>query len=136
MTPFHTVLRAVVCTVTLSAAFAAHAAPQNAADGSAESRYQQDRTACVSGQTQQAREVCLREAGAARDAARKGTLASESQGDKAANAVERCDVFTKADEHAACLDRIRGAGNQSGSALQGGVLRESVTTTTTITAPK
>ena len=76
------------------------------------------------------------EAGAARDAAGKGALKSSGSNEKAANAVERCEVFSKADEHAACLDRIRGSGQTSGSALQGGVLRESVTTTTTVIPAK
>lgn len=131
MTIRQTTLRAF-CSVALLVGTAAFGAD----DASAEARYQKERAACLSGQTQQARDVCLREAGAARDAARKGALTTSGADEKAANAVERCKVFTKADEHAACLDRIRGAGNTSGSALQGGVLRESVTTTTTIIPAK
>lgn len=128
-------LRLLCAAALLTATAATHAAGA-ASTGSAETRYQQDRQACLSGQTQQARDVCLREAGAARNAAKKGALQSSGKDNKSANAVERCEVFTKADEHAACLDRVRGAGNQSGSAMQGGVLRESVTTTTTVVEPK
>lgn len=127
------ILRALCGAALLVGASAGQAATDN---DSAEARYQQDRKACVSGQTQQARDVCLREAGAAREAASKGALQSSGSGNKASNAVERCEVFKKADEHAACLDRIQGAGNQTGSALQGGVLRESKTTTTTVISPK
>ncbi|MBK7718090.1 MAG: hypothetical protein KBF40_11545 [Giesbergeria sp.] len=127
-----TTLRAFCGAALLMGAAASHAAP----DANAEARYQKDRAACLSGQTQQARDVCLREAGAARDAAGKGALKSSGSNEKAANAVERCEVFSKADEHAACLDRIRGSGQTSGSALQGGVLRESVTTTTTVIPAK
>lgn len=136
MTYTPTALRTLCAVALLTAAAAAQAATPAPATGNAEPRYQQDREACLSGQTQQAQGVCLREAGAARNAARAGALHNSGKSDKAANAVERCEVFTKADEHAACLDRIRGAGNQSGSALQGGVLRESVTTTTTVIEPK
>jgi hypothetical protein len=128
----HTTLRALCGAALLMGAAASQAAP----GASAEARYQKERAACLSGQTQQAQGVCLREAGAARDAARKGALRSSGANDKAANAVERCEVFTKADEHAACLDRVRGLGNTSGSALEGGVLRESVTTTTTVIPAK
>ena len=127
-----TTLRALCGAVLLMGAAASHAAP----DASAEARYQQDRQACLSGHTQQPQDVCLHEAGAARDAARKGALTSSSANLEAENAVERCKVFTMADEHAACLDRVRGPGNTSGSVLEGGVLRESVITTTTITPAK
>lgn len=137
MSTFHTLIRALASTTVLAAALASQAAAQPSAGGSAESRYQQDRDACLAGQTQQSREVCMREAGAARDAARKGKLGQAAQGDHSANAVARCKVFAKADEKAACLDRIRGTANQSGSAMQGGVLRESVitapSTTSTVT---
>lgn len=133
MNTLHTTLRALCGLALLAGA----ATAQAAADGaSAESRYQQDREACLSGQTQQARDVCLREAGAARDAAGRGALDSNGKGDKAGNATARCEVFKKADEHAACLDRLQGSGTKSGSAMQGGVLRESVTTTTTVIQPK
>lgn len=131
MTTISIAWRTLCCAALLAGAATSHAAGDT---GSAESRYQQDREACLSGHTQQARDVCLREAGAARDAASKGALQDSS--DKAGNAVARCEVFKKADAHAACLDRMRGAGNTSGSALQGGVLRESVTTTTTTTEPQ
>lgn len=119
-----------------AALFVAAGATSAATDASAQARYQQDRDACMTGNTQQAKEVCLREAGAARDAAQKGALTQKPGTDTASNATERCDVFKKADEHAACLDRIQGAGNTQGSPLKGGVLRESVTTTTTTTQPK
>ncbi len=125
-------LRAACGAALLVAAAASHAATE----ASAEARYQQDRQACLSGQSNQARDVCLREAGAARDAARKGALPSSGANERAANAVERCEVFTKADEHAACLARVRDPGNTTGSALQGGVLRESTTTTTTVIPAK
>lgn len=135
MTPFQTAFRTVWCASMLTLAIG-HAAASAAAGESTDARYQKDREACVSGQTQQARDVCLREAGAAHDAAHKGSLQGNGETDKAANAVARCEVFKEKDEHAACLDRIRGGGSKSGSAMQGGVLRESVTTTTTVTPPQ
>ncbi len=133
MNPLNTTLRALCGVALLAGAATAQAATDGA---SAEPRYQQDREACLSGKTQQARDVCLREAGAARDAARRGALHSSDKNDKASNATARCEVFKKADEHEACLDRMEGSGSKSGSAMQGGVLRESVTTTTTIVQPQ
>ena len=128
MSLIRTALPTTLAALLLVGATAAHAAPDEA-----KARYERDRQACLSGKTQQARDVCLREAGAAQDAARANQLRSAGPATQSNNATERCDVFTKADEHAACLARVQGPGNASGSVMQGGVLRESVTTTITTT---
>ena len=94
-----------------------HADPQ--------ARYERERAACLSGQSQQDRSTCLREAGAALQAARRGELASGA-GELARNARERCKVLAGA-ERSDCLARMRGEGTVSGSVEGGGILREKVT---------
>lgn len=109
-------------------------AAQAAPDSAARERYQQDRQACLSGNTWQARDTCLREAGAALQAARRGNLTGAEEGRLTDNALQRCEVFKSTEDHAACVARVQGGG--SGSVPEGGLLRESVTTTTTIVEPK
>ncbi len=111
-----------------SALFAAStlamAQPSPAAD--AHARYEQERQKCMTNNTQDSLATCLREAGAAQDAARKGQLSNP--GPQAAdNATQRCSAFQNADEQAECVRRVQGPA--SGSVSEGGVLRESVTTT-------
>ena len=102
----------------------AMAQPSPAAD--AHARYEQERQKCMTNNTQDSLATCLREAGAAQDAARKGQLSNP--GPQAAdNATQRCSVFQNADEQAECVRRVQGPA--SGSVSAGGVLRESVTTT-------
>ena len=43
----------------------------------AQARYQQDRAACISGQSQQDRATCLKEAGAALQEAKRGRLGND-----------------------------------------------------------
>lgn len=124
MTHFHRLIRLAPAALLLAGAAAVQAAP----DASARERYQQDRQACLSGQTQQAQAVCLQEAGAALQESRAGNLARASGDARAANATQRCDAFQNAEDRSACVDRVRGQGTTSGSVMGGGVLRESVTT--------
>ena len=108
----------------LAASTLAMAQPSPAAD--AHARYEQERQKCMTNNTQDSLATCLREAGAAQDAARKGQLSNP--GPQAAdNATQRCSVFQNADEKAECVRRVQGPA--SGSVSAGGVLRESVTTT-------
>lgn len=92
----------------------------------AEARYRQDRAACMSGQSNQDRATCLREAGAALQEAKRG------RGDSGQNAYEknrllRCDRHTGADRDD-CLRRMRSEGSVSGSVEGGGIYRELQTT--------
>lgn len=108
----------------LLAAGAAAAAGGTLSD--AQARYQQDRAACNSGQSSQDRATCLREAGAALQAAKRrgkddGATAYEQ------NRLLRCDRLT-AGEREDCLRRMRGEGTVSGSVESGGVYRELRTT--------
>lgn len=79
--------------------------------------------------TWQARDTCLREAGAALQAARRGNLTSSEAERLDNNALQRCEVFKSDESHAACVARVRDAG--SGSVPEGGLLRESTITTIT-----
>ncbi|GKT15439.1 hypothetical protein AVHY2522_08145 [Acidovorax sp. SUPP2522] len=122
---------ALATTALLAAAAAtAHAAP----DESARARYERDRQACLSGNTQQSEAVCLQEAGAALESSRTGQLTNPGAQAEQSNAVDRCAVFKTPEERSACLDRVKGPSAVSGSPAAGGVLRES-TTTTIVPAP-
>lgn len=88
-------------------------------------KYKDDRALCLSGRTAQDRPTCLREAGAARDEARRGQL-NDGGANYRKNAKERCDVLT-GDEQRDCVARSKGMGNVSGSVEGGGLMRETVT---------
>ena len=92
-----------------------------------QARYEQERARCLSGQSGQAQDTCLKEAVNARDAAMKGQL-TDGDGKLRKNAKERCDVLT-GDEKRDCISRVKGASNttESGSVKGGGILRETVT---------
>ena len=110
--------------VALSAACAVAATPSS----EAQARYEQERARCLSGQSGQAQDTCLKEAVNAREAASKGQLA-DGDGKLRKNAKERCDVLTS-DEKRDCMSRMKGAANstESGSVKGGGIIRETVTT--------
>jgi hypothetical protein len=88
-------------------------------------KYKDDRAQCLIGRTAQDRSTCLREAGAARDEARRGQL-GDGNANYRKNAKERCDVLT-GDEQRDCVARAKGKGTVSGSVEGGGVMRETVT---------
>ncbi len=129
-----TTTRHALALATLAAAFiAAPLAVQAqtakpAAKPNADAAYKAEVARCNSGQSQQDKATCLREAGAARDEARKGNLTTSGSADLAANATDRCKSQPAADQ-ADCIKRITGAGNTStqGSVGAGGVIRETVT---------
>ena len=91
-----------------SMAFSASAGTRTGAMSEAQARYQQDRAACMTGQSNQDRATCLKEAGAALAEARRGNL-NDAQG------------------QTDCLARMRGEGTTEGSVAGGGILREKVT---------
>jgi hypothetical protein len=99
-------------------AFAAAPGPAAAVDA----RYQQERAKCLDGTSNQDRATCLKEAGAARDAAKRGLL---STGDETyrRNEKARCEALS-GDEARDCLARMKGQGTTSGSAQAGGIYRE------------
>lgn len=104
-------------------AFAAAGALAQSRADSPEARYQQERARCLSGQTHQAREVCLQEAGAALEDARRGRLGAGDERQWQANALLRCQR-QPASERELCERMARGEGTQSGSVESGGIVRE------------
>lgn len=89
----------------------------------AQQRYQQERAVCLSGQSNQDRATCLKEAGAALKEARRGRLDAADAGDLGQNRMVRCNALPAGDRED-CARRMQGEGATSGSAQQGGVLRE------------
>jgi hypothetical protein len=116
----HSVAIAAACT-----AAAAFAAPAAGTSADAQAAYQKERAACMSGTSGQDRETCLREAGAARDEARRGNL-NDGKGELGRNAKDRCNSLA-GEQRSDCLARLNGEGSVSGSVNGGGVLREKVT---------
>jgi hypothetical protein len=84
--------------------------------------YQSEVQACMSGQTQQLQEDCLKEARNARADKQRGVL--DNSGAPVANAMGRCDVHSNAEDQAACRARVMGMGSAEGSVAGGGVIRE------------
>ena len=90
----------------------------------ANARYQIERAVCMTGQSNQDRATCLKEAGAALKEAKMGRLSSDQSAFKQ-NALLRCNALP-ADERVACQRRIEGDGTTTGSVRDGGLLRELV----------
>jgi len=95
------------------------------ASTSAQSRYQQDRAACLDSSSQHDRNSCLREAGAVRAESTRGVAVRETADARARNASQRCNELP-GDMRGLCERRVRGEGTVSGSVAAGGVLRELV----------
>ena len=84
--------------------------------------YQQERAACMNGSSNQDRATCLKEAGAAFQEAKRAGLATSGDGSLKKNSLQRCDALPQKDRED-CAMRIE-QGTTSGSARQGGILRE------------
>ncbi len=104
------------------------AAPAEARTSEHQLRYEQERRACVEGRSNQDRATCLREAGAALAEARRGGLGAGPAPSLAHNRLARCNNLPAADR-ADCVQRME-AGSASGSAQQGGILREATSPVT------
>lgn len=87
-----------------------------------EARYQSERAACESGKTGQDRATCLREAAAAREAAKQGQL-DDQPASYEKNALARCELLPEADRDL-CRRRTRNEGVTQGSVPGGGIYRE------------
>ena len=99
---------------------------QGTIDRDAQTAYQKEAAACR-GTARQDHATCMKEAGAARDEARRGRLADRGAAyDK--NATQRCNGLPDADRKD-CMARMQGQGTTSGSVDGGGILREKVTRT-------
>lgn len=112
-------------TMLLTAALLLCAATAQAATD-ARSQYHEDRAACA-GVAQESRMACMREAGAAAQAARTGQLTSGDAGAYERNALARCEVFKTDEDRSDCEARVRSGATVSGSVEGGGLLREAVT---------
>ena len=123
-------LMALACTALLIVIPAEAATTASTDNAAATARYQQERAACMNGQSNQDRATCLKEAGAAYAEAKHGGLKvtgdTGGKGARAANATQRC-IGLPADDAKACMDRMQGEGSISGSVASGGILRELVT---------
>jgi hypothetical protein len=110
-----------VAALLLGTAAVASAAPPRAG---ASSNYQREVAVCD--HIQQDRAACIREAGAARQAAAQGQLTAAP--DYTQNALARCQPQPPS-ERMACEQRVLGTGETAiqGSVLGGGVIRETVT---------
>ena len=111
--------------VTASMAAGTGAASSAAAD--ARARHDKERAACISGRSNQDRETCLKEAGAAMAAARRDNLAIADASEWEKNRLIRCNALPQRDRED-CVLRMKGEGVVSGSAEQGGIYRELVRT--------
>ena len=109
-----------ICIIALAAgsAMAADKSP------GANTRYTAERAVCMSGQSNQDRETCLKEAAAAQQEA-KTARPGGAQPEYGQNALVRCDALP-ADERLACQRRIKGEGTTIGSVRDGGLMRELV----------
>lgn len=113
----------VAASAALLSASAAAGQSANEAPVDTAQSYQADRALCESGLSHQDRTDCLREAAAARAAARRGELTgNEDQFER--NRLRRCEALPD-EARAACLARMRGEGTmEHGSVEEGGIYRE------------
>jgi len=114
-----------ICAVSAFLCATAVLAAEGRSPSDAQTRYQQDRAMCESGQSHQDRATCLREAGAALDAAKRGGL-NDGQAHYRQNALIRCNALPT-EERNACQARMEGQGVTRGSVAEGGIYRELVT---------
>ena len=98
---------------------------RDAASSERARRYQEDRKACLSGDTNQMQSACLKEA-KARFAEKPGETPRVGAEQLRQNASVRCDALNGTDRDD-CLARMRGEGTTQGNAQSGGIYRELVT---------
>ena len=117
-----------ITVIVVFSTFSVGAISANAASPTpAEQRYQQDRANCLAGKTAESQKTCLKEAGAALQAAREHDLKSPSQAQIAANERKRCEALSGADK-TDCLKRAANIDTTtSGSVAAGGDLKETTT---------
>lgn len=121
----HQLMRSV-CALAIGLAALGAAAHVFAAGKSEKSDYQQQIAACNNGTSNEDKATCLREAGAARQAAAKGGLTDPDAAQLKENAMRRCEGLPQSDR-IDCEKRVNGQGRVEGSVGSGGILRETVT---------
>lgn len=92
-----------------------------------QSTYDKEVARCNGGLAHEDKAACLKEAGAARDAEKRGALGSGSAAYKQ-NAMQRCAALA-GEERKDCETRVNGGGASSGSVGEGGIYRETTTHT-------
>lgn len=116
-----------VTVAAVCSTFSVGAISANAPLAPAEARYQQDRANCLAGKTAESQTTCLKEAAAARQAARTHDLRTPSAAEIAANERRRCEALS-GDDKKDCLKRADNIDTTvSGSVAAGGDLKETVT---------
>ncbi|SDM73800.1 hypothetical protein SAMN05428957_1143 [Oryzisolibacter propanilivorax] len=122
----------LACSAALLLCGAAQAAGNKSGDmHHSRSHWQQQRAACAN-LPEASRAPCMREMGAAAQAARTGDLTSPGENTYERNAMARCEVFKTQQDQSDCRARLSGQ-PVSGSVQGGGVLREA---TTMVPAPR
>jgi len=118
----NTVIRSSLAILLAATGFAASAQVPGS-----DQRMQGERAVCDG--VQQDRAACLREAGAARDEARRNGLTAAPPTSYEQNALARCSLQTNPSDQADCEKRMRGTGSTAieGSVMGGGLIRETVT---------
>ena len=117
-------LAGIAAALVLLPAWAGAQAPAAQAASGADARYQKERAACLANTAQQERSACLKEAGAARDEARRSRLGNAEEARALRdNALQRCKSV-RAEDRDGCERMARGEGTASGTAAGGGVLKE------------
>lgn len=91
---------------------------------STQTKYEQDVADCKSGRGGQDPAACMREAGAARDAANRQALGSSSNDELQQNALARCNQLPQTDRQDCVAKMSSPDTTVSGSVQGGGVLRE------------
>ena len=87
----------------------------------AQARFKQEMADCVSGNTGQDKDSCMREARSALAEVRRGV--PDRPGKLEADTRQRCEVH-QGEQRDACEARMRGQGSATGSVEGGGILRE------------
>ena len=128
---FHKAPELLAVAVTVAAVFSTFSVGAISANApaptAAEQRYTQDRADCMAGKTAESQKTCLKEAGAALQAARNHDLKTANSAQLAANERKRCDALSGGDK-ADCLKRAAGLDTSvSGSVAAGGDLKETTT---------
>ncbi len=113
----------VLTLLVVSACFAATSVTAADKTADANARYQADKAVCNSGQSNQDRATCLKEAGAALAASRRKHV-NDDPAVYTQNALARCNALPP-DERDACQRRVQSDAT-SGSVAAGGILREDV----------
>ena len=126
----HAAVTAAAVSLTLaglmlaSSAFAA--GPKGKSTSELDAQYQREKEVCTSGQSNQDKATCLREAGAAYQQARQGRLNDGQQAQYRQNALDRCKALPAPDQED-CARRIERPSDVEGSSQSGGMLRKDVT---------